>query len=142
MIREFVVNFSIAVSLAIACENFLDEIANLMVGNLHERFLRGMIEAAAWHAEGTTNFSDTASSFSLNTENHIAALDWGLLLVPRITAAFFKLSFSSLRWATSRRNQSNSVRFSLLAYGSEASATVLLWLRGLNPSIKISRSDP
>ena len=84
-----------------ASKHGLNEIANPRIGYLDRGGCGGVIEAAAGFSKYGANPADTASGFLNKKLDHRAAPSW--VLVPRITAAFFKMSFSSLRLVTSRR---------------------------------------
>ena len=60
-----------------------------------------MVVAAARHAEHLADRAERVSGGTLNLVDHGAESGRGL--VPRMTAAFFKMSFSILRRASSRR---------------------------------------
>jgi hypothetical protein len=87
----------------VAPEDSLDEVADVGVGDLGHGGCAGVVKAAASLAEHFTNLAHTGSGFPGYELDHRAAPGWGL--VPRMTAAFFKMSFSSLRLATSRRSR-------------------------------------
>ncbi|MDH4444093.1 MAG: hypothetical protein QE267_03080, partial [Akkermansiaceae bacterium] len=56
---------------------------------------------AAGDAEGGADRSDAMAGGLVDVIDHLPELSWGL--VPRMTAAFFKMSFSCLRREFSRR---------------------------------------
>jgi|GEM_PF-1832769 len=63
----------------------------------------------------------------MDVGDHFPKLAW--VLVPRIIAAFFKMSFSALSRAFSRRRERRSSACGPLAYGSLSFATDLHSLR-------------
>ena len=91
---------AVAVASAVAPEDGLDQVAKAGVGDLRRGGCGGVVEAAAGLAEHGTDLADAAAGFLGDELDHRAAPGWGL--VPRMTAAFFKMSFSSLRLAISR----------------------------------------
>jgi len=93
-------------SSAVAPEDGLDQVAKVSVGNLPRGGGRRVVEAAAGLAEHGADLADTAAGFLRDELDHRAAPGWGL--VPKMTAAFFKMSFSNLRLAISRRNLGTS----------------------------------
>ena len=77
---------------AVAFENHLDEFADVLVGLLRRGGLGGVVVAAAGHSQDVTDRADAVAGGLADVVNHFAELGWGL--VPRMTAAFFKMSFS------------------------------------------------
>jgi len=97
---------AVAIAAAVALENLLDHLPYLLVGELGGCGLSGMVVAASGHLESDTDPADCAAGGMADLLDHFPELGWGL--VPRITAAFFKMSFSSLRTAFSRRRKRRS----------------------------------
>jgi hypothetical protein len=95
---------AVAVAAAMALEDGLDAVADVAVGQLGGGGRGGVIVAAAGDAEHATDASDSLSGGG-------AEVGWGL--VPRMIAAFFKMSFSALRRASSRRSARSSSAWDL-----------------------------
>jgi len=106
LIGENLSQAAVAVAPPMALEDGLDQIPDAGVGELGRGGCAGVIEAAAGMAEHRAYLADAAAGFLSNGLDHRAAAGWGR--VPRMTAAFFKMSFSSLRLAISRRSLGSS----------------------------------
>ena len=98
-----------------------------------------MIEAAARHLEAGTDLPDARAGGLPDIVDHLSELEGSL--VPRMTAAFFKMSFSWRRRVFSRRRARSKVRFGALACGSRSCAAELRALRGVPPAIEQVAAD-
>ena len=105
-VGEFLADPAVAVAAAVAFEDGFNERAKLGVGALGGSRCGGVIEAAARQFQGGTHRPHTAAGLPGDLGDHRASGERGL--VPRMMAAFFKMSFSSLRWEFSRRSRANS----------------------------------
>ena len=65
-----------------------------------------VVVAAAGDAEGGADLPDSVAGGGVNVSDHFPK--FGGVLVPRMTAAFFKMSFSTLRSEFSRRRARSS----------------------------------
>lgn len=106
LIGEFLPDSAVAVAAAVPLENGFDVLADLLVCALGEGGCRGVIVAAAGDLESGTDRTDAMAAGVVDVPDHFAEL--GRSLVPRMTAAFFKMSFSILRRAFSRRRERRS----------------------------------
>ena len=115
LVGKLVPDSPVAVTAAVALENALDFHADRFVGRLHGSGGGGVIVAAPGNAEGGADPSDALAGGLVDVADHFAKLGWGL--VPRMTAAFFKMSFSWRRRAISRRRArgSSAAAFSPMA---------------------------
>src|SRR5690606_13278060 len=95
-----------AVAAAVAVEDCLDHVAELLVGALRGGGPGGVVVAAAGDTKDGANRADAISGGIMDFPDHFPELGWGL--VPNMTAAFFKMSFSILRRAFSRRRERRS----------------------------------
>jgi len=102
-IGEFDRQMAVAVASAVAPEDGLDEFTKMHVGDLSHGGGGGVVEAAAGFLEDRAHLANTAAGLLRDELDHRPAPGWGL--VPRMTAVFFKMSFSILSWAWSRRNR-------------------------------------
>src|SRR5688500_12505172 len=87
-------------------EDRLDQVPQASIGELGRGGCGSVVEAAASLPKRLTDFSNTAASLLREELDHRPSPAWGL--VPRMTAAFFKMSFSSLRLVFSRRKRRSS----------------------------------
>ena len=91
---------AVAVTPPVLEEDALDRLANLAVSELCRGRPGRMVVRAARQAQGRADAPDGRPRAVSDGDDHFP--DLGLGLVPRITAAFFKMSFSSWRSATWR----------------------------------------
>ena len=61
----------------------------------------GVLVAAAGHTEGDADLTDSVAGGGVSADDHLPK--FAGVLVPRMTAAFFKISFSTLKSKFSRR---------------------------------------
>ena len=87
-------------------KNRLDLITKFPVTELPGRRSGCVIVAAARKFQGGANPANAVASLLVDGHDHFPDLDWGV--VPRISAAFFKMSFSTFRLATSCRSLRSS----------------------------------
>ena len=86
---------AVAIASAVEEKDGLDEAAEGVVGELGLGGLSGVVKAAARQAESGTDPADTGAGLFGEQSDQGASGYW--VLRPRMTAAFFKMSFSSLR---------------------------------------------
>ena len=86
---------------------------------------------AAGQLQSPADLAQTASGLVLELQNHLAGLDGGG--VPRMTAAFFKMSFSMSRWAFCLRRRRSATACAL------KSSLYRLRITVLNRFIPLSR---
>ena len=106
-VGEFLADAPVAVAAAAAAfEDGFNQRAKLGVRALGGSRYGGVVEAAAGQFQGGAYCPHAAAGLLGDEGNHRAGGNRGL--VPRMMAAFFKMSFSNLRWETSRRSRANS----------------------------------
>jgi hypothetical protein len=93
------------IAAAVTLENGLDFITKRTVGELAVGRLGGVVVTAAGHFEHLANATHTVPGGGMDVLDHGSEFGWGL--VPRMTAAFFKMSFSWRRRVSSRRRASS-----------------------------------
>src|SRR5690606_6498754 len=99
-IEELCVDPAIAVATKVLAKNLLNSIADDAVARYGRGRGGGMVIAAPGNAENFADWSDRVPGVTVDLIDHFAELCG--LLVPRIIAAFFKMSFSMRSWAFSR----------------------------------------
>jgi hypothetical protein len=114
LIGQIIADPPIAVTAAVMSEDSFDFRTDLLVGRLGGRGFGCVVIAASRDAEGGADEADAVAGGLVDFADHFSKPGWGL--VPRMTAAFFKISFSALRRASSRRR----VRRSSAADGPRA----------------------
>ena len=86
---------AVAIASAVEEKDGLDEAAEGVVGELGLGGLSGVVKAAAGQAESGADLANTGAGILGEQSDQGASGYW--VLRPRMTAAFFKMSFSSLR---------------------------------------------
>jgi hypothetical protein len=117
------VDAAVAVAPSMMVKYSADGLTHLGIATLALSWDGGMVVAAAWYLKAAADLAQAVTCTLRNDMDHPAELCWGLL--PRIIAAFFKMSFSAWRRAFSRRNARK-------ASASDCSPTAWsLWFVGL-----------
>ena len=96
---------AIPVAFSIQVKNLLNPVGDFAIICFPGGFGGSLVEAASGVAEDFANPSTAGLCFRSDGKNHRPAFGW--IFVPRMTAAFLKISLSSLRSAFSRRNRRN-----------------------------------
>ena len=133
-VGEFRADAPIAIAAAMVLEDGFDQVADPAVLGLGGRGRGGVIEAAAGHLEAGADWTDAIAGGLPDIVDHLAELE-GSLVVPRMTAAFFKMSFSWRRrrfsWRRARRSSA----------AERSCAPALRALGALSPAIEQIAAD-
>lgn len=97
---------AVSIASAVAAKSGLDQIAQGGIGELRLGGSRRVVKAAARQVENRADQTDAGPGLLGDKGNHRAG--GCRVLEPRMTAAFFKMSFSSLSWVSSRRKRRHS----------------------------------
>ncbi len=106
-IDEILVDSTVAIAMKVTVKDLFDLIANFLIGAFCRCGRGRVVVAAARKIEDFADRTDPVTGGCMNDVDHFAELAG--LLVPRITAAFFKMSFSMRNWAFSLRSARISI---------------------------------